>query len=149
MKNYKYKWKYVKGHEKYVISHNIRTFIQILTLFPYFIWCWLLHFTSFNFFFVLEKADLLPEEGIWLWVNGMPPLCALRTLSIGTILGPEAEGCVDWFLQPDYLKMLLTKLTFQLSRIGPIVLNFAFSVSAFYQCTLNKQIVYFPSQNFP
>lgn len=86
-------------------------------------------------------VDLLPEEGIWLWGNGMPPLCALQTLSIGTILGPEAEGCVDWFLQPDYLKMLLTKLTFQLSRIGPIVLNFAFSTLVVIQDMLRVFII--------
>lgn len=82
----------------------------------------------FLFFFLRKKGDLFPEEGIWVWCNGMPPLCALRALSIGTILGPEADEYVDWFLQPEHLKIMLVRLTSQLSRIGQIVLNFAFSV---------------------
>ncbi|ONK69373.1 uncharacterized protein A4U43_C05F22180 [Asparagus officinalis] len=86
-------------------------------------------------------AGLLPDEGIWLWCDGMPPLCALKTLSIGTILGPEAEGYIDWFLQPDYLNMLLVKLTSQLSRIGHIILNFAFSTLVVIQDMLRVFII--------
>lgn len=86
-------------------------------------------------------GDLLPEEGIWLWGNGMPPLSALGTLSIGTILGPEAEECVNWFLHPEHVATMLLRLTFQLGRIGQILLNIACSTLVVMQDMLRVFII--------
>ncbi|KAJ6813815.1 uncharacterized protein M6B38_141565 [Iris pallida] len=86
-------------------------------------------------------GDFFPEEGIWLWCNGMPPLSAFRTLSIGSILGPESERDVDWFLQPEHLTVLLVRLTPQLDRIAQIVLHFAFSTLVIIQDMLRVFII--------
>lgn len=74
------------------------------------------------------KGDLFPDEGIWSWKNEMPPLSALRTLSVGTLLGPQVEKDVNWYLKPEHLMVLLIQLTPQLDRIAQIALHFAFSV---------------------
>ncbi|KAL5992964.1 hypothetical protein ACLOJK_013884 [Asimina triloba] len=72
-------------------------------------------------------GDLFPEEGIWLWKNGMPLLTALRSLSIATSLGPERERDIDWYLQPAHLSVLLSRMTPLLEKIAEIVLHFAFT----------------------
>ncbi|CAA6668566.1 unnamed protein product [Spirodela intermedia] len=74
--------------------------------------------------FLCLLGDLFPEEGIWLWRNGMPSLSAIRTLSVGTILGPEGEKFIEWHLQPEHLTVLLGRLTPQLNKIAQIVLHF-------------------------
>lgn len=59
----------------------------------------------------------------------MPSLSAIRTLSVGTILGPEGEKYIEWHLQPEHLKVLLGRLTPQLNKIAQIVLHFGSTVS--------------------
>lgn len=76
----------------------------------------------------------------------MPPLSALRTLSIGTLLGPQLEKDINWYLHPEHTSALLIRLTPQLDRVGQIVLHIAFSVCIDFKCcrflnfsyTLNK-----------
>ncbi|XP_068645257.1 protein virilizer homolog [Aristolochia californica] len=72
-------------------------------------------------------GDLFPEEGIWLWKSGMPSLCALRTLCVGTVLGPLREKDVDWYLQPAYISVLLSRLNPLLDKVAQVVLHFAFT----------------------
>ncbi|XP_065856562.1 protein virilizer homolog [Euphorbia lathyris] len=71
--------------------------------------------------------DLFPEEGIWLWKNGMPLLSALRTLAVGTILGPLKEKQVNWYLESLHLEKLLSQLTPQLDKIAQIIQHYAIS----------------------
>lgn len=61
----------------------------------------------------------------------MPSLSAIRTLAIGTLLGPRKEGEVEWYLRPQHLETLLSQLTPQLDKIAQIFLHYAISV-----CTL-------------
>lgn len=81
-----------------------------------------------DMFYLNVKGDLFPDEGIWSWKDEMPPLSALRTLSVGSLLGPLVEKDINWYLQPEHLKLLLIRLTPQLDRIAQIALHFAFSV---------------------
>ncbi|XP_078432538.1 mRNA methyltransferase EMB2016 isoform X2 [Wolffia australiana] len=75
-----------------------------------------------SLFFLL--GDLLPEEGLWLWKNGIPLLSAIRTLGVGTILGHDGEKFVEWHLQSECLSILLGRLAPQLNKIAQIVLHF-------------------------
>ncbi|KAH7674399.1 Protein virilizer protein [Dioscorea alata] len=86
-------------------------------------------------------GDLLPMEDIWQWRNEMPRLSVLRALSVGTILGPRAEQCVNWYLQPEHLAVLLVRLTPQLERIAELVLQFAFAALVVIQDMLRVFIV--------
>ncbi|KAJ4781842.1 embryo defective 2016 [Rhynchospora pubera] len=72
-------------------------------------------------------GDLLPDEGIWRWKSEIPPLSAVRNLSIGSILGPLGEKEVNWYMQPHYLNQLLSQLIPQLESISLVVLNFSTS----------------------
>lgn len=58
----------------------------------------------------------------------MPFLSALRTLSVGTLLGPQEEKKVNWYLQPVHLEKLLGQLTPQLEKIAHIIQRYAISV---------------------
>lgn len=82
----------------------------------------------YDFYPLLAKNDLFPEEGIWLWNYGIPPLSAASTLTIETVLGPEVEKDIHWYLQPEHLAVLLVRLTPLLDRIAQIVLHFSFTV---------------------
>ncbi|KAH7554178.1 hypothetical protein JRO89_XS12G0126700 [Xanthoceras sorbifolium] len=73
--------------------------------------------------------DLFPEEGIWLWRNGMPLLSALRTLAVGSLLGPQKEREVDWYLESGHLEKLLSQLRPHLDKIAQIIQHYAISVS--------------------
>lgn len=86
--------------------------------------------TSFFFLKSLSycKNDLFPEEGIWLWKNGMPLLSAFRTLAIGTLLGPRKERQVNWYLEPAHLEKLLSQLMPQLDKLAQIIQHYAISV---------------------
>ncbi|MCL7035040.1 hypothetical protein MKW94_011950 [Papaver nudicaule] len=86
-------------------------------------------------------GDLFPEEGIWLWRDGMPSLSALRTLSVGTILGPQKEKQVDWYLQPGHVATLLGRLTPLLDKIAQIILHFASTALVVIQDMLRVFIV--------
>ncbi|XP_073107829.1 protein virilizer homolog isoform X2 [Elaeis guineensis] len=86
-------------------------------------------------------GDLFPEEGIWLWKYEIPPLSALRVLSIGSILGPQAERDINWYLQPEHLAVLLIRLTPQLDRIAQVVLHFASTALVVIQDMLRVFII--------
>ncbi|KAI8562895.1 hypothetical protein RHMOL_Rhmol03G0070900 [Rhododendron molle] len=85
--------------------------------------------------------DLLPEEGFWLWKNGMPMLSALRTLAVGSLLGPQKEKQIGWYLQPEHLERVLSQLTPQLDKIGQIILHCAVSTLVVMQDMLRVFII--------
>ncbi|KAF7145926.1 hypothetical protein RHSIM_Rhsim04G0136900 [Rhododendron simsii] len=85
--------------------------------------------------------DLLPEEGFWLWKNGMPMLSALRTLAVGSLLGPQKERQIGLYLQPEHLERVLSQLTPQLGKIGQIILHCAVSTLVVMQDMLRVFII--------
>lgn len=84
------------------------------------------------------KNDLFPEEDIWLWRNGMPSLSALRTLAVGSLLGPQKEREVEWYLEPGCREKLLSQLRPHLDKIAQIIRHYAISV-----CVLSPQWYFF------
>ncbi|XP_059646578.1 protein virilizer homolog [Cornus florida] len=91
--------------------------------------------------------DLFPEEGVWLWKNGMPMLSALRTLAVGTLLGPQKERQINWYLQPGHCETLLKQLKPQLDKIAQIILHYATSTLVVIQDMLRVLIVRIACQN--
>ncbi|KAB1227153.1 hypothetical protein CJ030_MR1G027718 [Morella rubra] len=91
--------------------------------------------------------DLFPEEGIWLWKNGMPLLSAFRTLAIGTLLGPRKERQVNWYLEPAHLEKLLSQLTPQLDKLAQIIQHYAISALVVIQDMLRVLIIRIACQN--
>ncbi|GKV31944.1 hypothetical protein SLEP1_g40595 [Rubroshorea leprosula] len=85
--------------------------------------------------------DLFPNESVWLWKNGMPLLSGLRTLAIGTLLGPQKEKQVDWYLECGHLEKLLNQLTPQLDQIAQIIQHYAISALVVIQDMLRVFIV--------
>ncbi|XP_022766948.1 uncharacterized protein LOC111311650 [Durio zibethinus] len=85
--------------------------------------------------------DLFPEERVWLWKNGMPLLSALRSLAIGTLLGPHKERQVDWYLEHGHLEKLLNQLTPQLDKIAQIIQHYAISALVVIQDMLRVFII--------
>ncbi|CAM8891743.1 unnamed protein product [Rhodiola kirilowii] len=85
--------------------------------------------------------DLFPEEGLRLWKNGMPLLTAIKTLAVGTVLGPQGETVVDWYLAPRHLETLFSQLRTQLEKIAQVVLHYAFSTIVVIQDMLRVLIV--------
>ncbi|XVE96282.1 hypothetical protein REPUB_Repub02eG0207600 [Reevesia pubescens] len=85
--------------------------------------------------------DLFPEEGVWLWKNGMPLLSALRSLAIGTLLGPHKERQVNWYLERGHLEKLLNQLTPQLDKIAQIIKHYAISALVVIQDMLRVFII--------
>ncbi|KAJ8754589.1 hypothetical protein K2173_010195 [Erythroxylum novogranatense] len=71
--------------------------------------------------------DLLPEEIVWHWTNGMPLLSALRTLAVGTLLGPQKERQINWYLESSHFEKLLGQLNPQLEKIAQIIEHYAIS----------------------
>ncbi|XP_041028654.1 protein virilizer homolog isoform X1 [Juglans microcarpa x Juglans regia] len=91
--------------------------------------------------------DLFPEEGIWLWKNGTPLLCAFRTLAIGTLLGPRKERQVNWYLEPGHVEKLLSQLTPQLDKLAQIIQQYAISALVVIQDMLRVLIIRIACQN--
>lgn len=91
--------------------------------------------------------DLFPEEGIWLWKNGMPLLSAFRTLAIGTLLGPQKERQVNWYLEYAHLEKLLSQLTPQLDKLAQIIQHYAISALVVIQDLLRVLIIRIACQN--
>ncbi|XP_075637615.1 protein virilizer homolog isoform X2 [Castanea sativa] len=91
--------------------------------------------------------DLFPEEGIWLWKNGMPLLSAFRTLAIGTLLGPQKERQVNWYLESAHLEKLLSQLTPQLEKLAQIIQHYAISALVVIQDMLRVLIIRIACQN--
>ncbi|KAL5709091.1 hypothetical protein ACHQM5_019815 [Ranunculus cassubicifolius] len=86
-------------------------------------------------------GDLFPEEGIWLWKHGMPSMSALKTLAISTVLGPQKERSIDWYLEHGHVATLLSRLTPLLDKIAQIVLHFAFTALVVIQDMLRVFII--------
>lgn len=86
-------------------------------------------------------GDLFPDEGIWLWKRELPSLSAIRSLSTSTVLGPQVEKEVNWYLQPEHVAILLVRLMPQLDRLARIIDNFATSALMVIQDTLRIFIV--------
>ncbi|KAE8717059.1 putative ATP-dependent RNA helicase DHX36-like isoform X1 [Hibiscus syriacus] len=85
--------------------------------------------------------DLFPEESVWCWKNGMPLLSALRSLAIGTLLGPHKEREVDWYLECGHLEKLFNQLTPQLDKIAQIIQHYAISALVVIQDMLRVFII--------
>lgn len=85
--------------------------------------------------------DLFPEEGVWLWKNGMPMLSALRKLAVGTLLGPQKEKQVDWYLETSHREKLLNQLTPHLDKIAQIIEHYAISALVVIQDMLRVFII--------
>lgn len=86
--------------------------------------------------------DLLPDEGIWLWKSGMPILSALRTLAVGTSLGPVKEREIDWYLHDGNPEKLLSQLTRPLlDKIAQIIIHYCTSTSVVIQDLLRVFII--------
>ncbi|KAG9151530.1 hypothetical protein Leryth_023728 [Lithospermum erythrorhizon] len=85
--------------------------------------------------------DLLPDEGVWLWKHGNPMLSVLRTLAVGTILGPLKERHIRWYLHSACQDKLLSQLTSQLPKIAQIILHCATSTLVVIQDMLRILIV--------
>ncbi|KAH9622236.1 hypothetical protein KSS87_013053 [Heliosperma pusillum] len=91
--------------------------------------------------------DLLPEEGIWHWKNGLPLLTAVRSLAIGTCLGSLKERKVNWYLEKPHLEVLLCQLCPHLPRIAELVLHYAVSTLVVIQDMLRIFILRIARQN--
>lgn len=85
--------------------------------------------------------DLFPDEGIWLWKNGMPLLSAVKKLGIKTILGPQMEDEVNWYLEPGHQEKLLGQLSLQLEKISQVVQHYAISTLVVIQDMLRIFII--------
>ncbi|KAJ0027672.1 hypothetical protein Pint_36158 [Pistacia integerrima] len=85
--------------------------------------------------------DLFPEEGVWHWRNGMPLLSALKTIAIGSLLGPQKERQVDWYLEPGHLEKLLSQLRPHLDKIAQIIHHYAISALIVIQDMLRVLII--------
>ncbi|CAN6304538.1 unnamed protein product [Urochloa humidicola] len=86
-------------------------------------------------------GDLFPDEGIWLWKVELPSLSAIRSLSTSTVLGPQVEKEVNWYLHPEHVAILLVRLMPQLDRLARIIDNFATSALMVIQDMLRIFIV--------
>lgn len=62
----------------------------------------------------------------------MPLLSALRTLAVGTLLGPQKELEVNWYLHSGHPEVLLNQLTPQLDKIAQVILRYAMTVCDFF-----------------
>lgn len=71
--------------------------------------------------------DLFPDEGLWLWKYSIPMLGPVRAFALGTILGPQKESQINWYLQTGYSEKMLGQLTLQLDKIAQIILHCAIS----------------------
>ncbi|KAM0859855.1 hypothetical protein ACQ4PT_046916 [Festuca glaucescens] len=86
-------------------------------------------------------GDLFPDEGIWMWNVEVPSLSAIRSLSTGTVLGPQVEKQVNWHLRPEHVAILLVRLMPQLDRLARVIDNFATSALMVIQDMLRIFVV--------
>ncbi|KOM33999.1 hypothetical protein LR48_Vigan02g014900 [Vigna angularis] len=86
-------------------------------------------------------SDLFPEEDVWLWTSGMPLLTARRMLGIGTILGPQKERHVNWYLDSGHLEKLVGQLVPHLDKIAEIIEHYAISALGVIQDLLRVFVI--------
>ncbi|KAJ7957710.1 Embryo defective protein [Quillaja saponaria] len=91
--------------------------------------------------FLCLLSDLFPEEDIWLWTKGMPLLSALRMLAVGTLLGPQKEKQVNWYLESGHIEKLLYQLAPQLDKLSQIIQHYAISSLVVIQDLLRVFII--------
>lgn len=75
------------------------------------------------------QNDLFPSESNWKWKNGMPMLSTIRGTAAGTLLGPQKEKNINWFLRPGNPEKLVAQLSPQLAKLGDIILHCSVSAS--------------------
>lgn len=73
----------------------------------------------------------------------MPALSALRTLALGSILGPQKEREVNWYLKPEHHEKVLGQLRPHLDKIAEMIQHCAISVCWF--CWLSYAYIIFLS----
>ncbi|KAF8084458.1 hypothetical protein N665_0716s0007 [Sinapis alba] len=91
--------------------------------------------------FLCILSDILPEEGVWFWKSGMPLLSGLRKLAVGTLMCPQKEKQINWYLEPAPLEKLLNYLTPNLDKIAKIIQHHAVSALVVIQDMLRVFIV--------
>ncbi|KAG7630169.1 Virilizer N-terminal [Arabidopsis suecica] len=91
--------------------------------------------------FLCILSDILPEEGVWFWKSGMPLLSGLRKLAVGTLMGPQKEKQINWYLEPGPLEKLINHLTPNLDKIAKIIQHHAVSALVVIQDMLRVFIV--------
>ncbi|CAF2126381.1 unnamed protein product [Brassica napus] len=91
--------------------------------------------------FLCILSDILPEEGVWFWKSGMPLLSGLRKLAVGTLMSPQKEKQINWYLEPAPLEKLLNYLTPNLDKIAKIIQHHAVSALVVIQDMLRVFIV--------
>ncbi|GAU28853.1 hypothetical protein TSUD_21900 [Trifolium subterraneum] len=92
-------------------------------------------------------SDLFPEEDIWLWIGGMPLLTTRRLLAVGTLLGPQKERHVNWYLESGPLGKLVSQLAPHLDKIAEIVQHHAISALVVIQDLLRVFVTRIACQN--
>ncbi|KAL2327346.1 hypothetical protein Fmac_020773 [Flemingia macrophylla] len=97
--------------------------------------------------FLYLLSDLFPEEDIWLWTSGMPLLTARRMLAVGTILGPQKERHVNWYLESGHLEKLVGQLAPHLDKIAEIIQHYAISALVVIQDLLRVFVIRIAFQN--
>lgn len=91
--------------------------------------------------FLCLLNDMLPEEGNLVWKNGMPLLSSFRTLAVGSLLGPQKERQINWYLEPGHVDVVLSQLASQLEKIAQIILHYAITSLVVIQDMLRVFIV--------
>ncbi|ESQ49495.1 hypothetical protein EUTSA_v10019873mg [Eutrema salsugineum] len=97
--------------------------------------------------FLCILSDILPEEGVWFWKSGMPLLSGLRKLAVGTLMGPQKEKQINWYLESAPLEKLINHLTPNLDKIAIIIQHHAVSALVVIQDMLRVFIVRIASQS--
>ncbi|EPS67662.1 hypothetical protein M569_07111, partial [Genlisea aurea] len=85
--------------------------------------------------------DFLPDEGFWLWKRGMPMMCSLQAMSLGTLLGPGKEKQINWHLVPENTEKLLSQLCPKLESLGEITRHCAITMSIVLQDYLRVFVI--------
>ncbi|KAK7278744.1 hypothetical protein RJT34_23780 [Clitoria ternatea] len=92
-------------------------------------------------------SDLFPEEDIWLWTSGMPLLTTRRMLAVGTILGPQKEKHVNWYLESGHLEKMVGQLAPHFDKIAEIIQHYAISALVVIQDLLRVLVIRISCQN--
>ncbi|CAL0299449.1 unnamed protein product [Lupinus luteus] len=91
--------------------------------------------------------DLYPEEDIWHWTSRMPLLSARRMLAVGTLLGPQKERQVNWYLERGHLDKLIGQLSPHVDKIAEMIQHYAISALVVIQDLLRVLVIRIACQN--
>ncbi|CAL0317010.1 unnamed protein product [Lupinus luteus] len=92
-------------------------------------------------------SDLFPEEDIWQWTSRMPLLSARRMLAVGTLLGPQKERQVNWYLEHGHADKLVGQLALHVDKIAELVQHYAISALVVIQDLLRVFVIRIALQN--